>query len=333
MPHHWTKELSLAYRTPQDLFDAGLINKEDVPSLTPILKRYQFLLPRYYAKLIDRTDPHCPIRLQAIPSAQEAAQAPEWEQDPLSDLHHQPAPHVTHRYRDRALIHLTPNCSMYCRYCFRKTLLNDLKADLFGGEISSAILYLRDHSEIREVIFSGGDPLMSPDKTLSKVLAEINQIPSVKRVRFHTRVPVTFPNRITEDLLSSLSVFSGKKILVTHFNHPRELTPESINACRKLSSALVLLNQSVLLKGVNDKVEVLEKLSGELFETGILPYYLHHPDQSQGTQHFDVSRAQGLEIYRSLKSRISGYLVPRYVVDEVGRPYKKDVCDQSSVPV
>ena len=326
MESQWEKEWSMSLRTPQDLATAGIIASSQIADFEKVLGRYQLAIPRYYAELIDRKNPRCPIRLQAIPSLEELTERDSESEDPLQDLLHRPAPLVTRRYNDRVLIHPTSNCSMYCRYCFRKTLLNELKVDLFGGSLKQAIDYVGAEPEIREVIFSGGDPFMLPDRTIADTLERLGDFPHVKRIRFHTRVPVTFPMRVTPILTQALSRARTPVIVVTHFNHPKEITRGSRSACRLLrEGGALLLNQSVLLRGVNDCENTLRELSELLFSERILPYYLHHPDASKGTAHFSVSIEEGLAIYRKLKASTAGYLVPRYVIDTVVDPYKLSV--------
>jgi len=322
----WREELGRSYRTAEDLAREGFIREDERASYEPLLARYKFLLPRHYAALIDHNDAHCPIRRQAIPSPRELEKRRELKADPLNDLEHRPTPRLTHRYRNRALLHLTQNCSMYCRYCFRKTLLNELSDDFFRGALDDALAYLTRTPEIEEVILSGGDPLLVSDANLGAALSRLAAISHIKRLRVHTRVPVTFPIRVTEALASVLSGTRLPVVVVTHFNHPRELTAQSATAAVTLRArGIHLLNQSVLLEGVNDNVETLSQLSEGLFTLGILPYYLHHPDRAEGTHHFDLSMERGSAIYEALRARLPGYLVPKYVVDIVGVPYKLNV--------
>lgn len=322
----WERELAKSYRSADDLIALGLIRPQEKPRYERVLHRFKFRLTPYYASLIDRDDPQCPIHRQAIPRLDELEDVPGLVSDPLRDLEHEPVGRVTHRYPNRALFHVTPACSMYCRYCFRKSLLNELQTDLFGGRLHEALQYFREHSEIEEVIFSGGDPFLVGDAALSAFRAELEAIPHLKRIRFHTRVPVTFPMRVTETLARSIRSERLPTIVVTHFNHPKEVTPSSALACRLLREAGVhLLNQSVLLAGVNDSAAVLSELMEKVFEAGALPYYLHHPDRAAGTGSFDLPRERGLLLHESLQRRLPGYLVPRYVVDIVGQPYKRSV--------
>lgn len=326
----WQEEWGHSLRTAEDLAAWGLIEERDCALYEPVLKKYRFCLPRYYARLIDSNDRRCPIRLQALPSLEELTPEPSgFRADPLGDLDHRPEARITHRYPNRALLHLTPNCSMYCRYCFRKSLLNELASELFDGDVAPALTYLASHREIEEVIFSGGDPLMASDTALRMVLTRLNSIPHLRRYRIHTRVPVTFPQRITGELIGALSSGSRPLAIVTHFNHPKEVTKEATRALKQLSSVATLLNQSVLLSGVNDSAETLVELCTELYDRGVLPYYLHHPDRASGTAQFAISRERGLALERELRSSLPGYLVPRYVVDLSDRSYKVPVSDLS----
>lgn len=322
----WQEELKSALRSPQDLFQEGLISEEEVLKLEPVLTKYQFLLPKYYASLIDKKNPHCPIRLQAIPSVLEEDETEGFVADPLGDLNHQPKPRLTHRFKGRVLVHLTPNCSMYCRFCFRKTLLNELKPDLFAGSLDEAMEYVEAHHDVEEVIFSGGDPFMTNDSVIAGAMERLKNIPTVLRVRFHTRVPVTFPMRVTDFLVHAINRVEKPVVVVTHFNHPKEMTDEATRAIDVMKNGrFTILNQSVLLRGVNDSFETLALLSRRLFAAGILPYYLHQLDRTQGTSYFEVSPEVGRDIYQKLRSSLSGYLVPRYVQDVVGAPFKSDL--------
>ncbi len=321
----WEQDLAKAYRSPNDLVKLGLISKEQADAVSLVAKQYQFLLSDYYASLIDPNDPDCPIRLQAIPALDEVEVVEREVSDPLQDLKHQPVERVTHRYRNRVLLHLTPNCSMYCRFCFRKTLLNGLKEDLFSGGLEAAFRYLAETVEISEVIFSGGDPFMVTDDQLRRVIAELSGMSHVKRIRFHTRVPVTLPSRVTSGLIEVLGSSRFHPVVVTHFNHPKEITSQAQEAIRSLKQVSLLLNQSVLLKRVNDSVSTLTELSERLFDSGVLPYYLHQLDPSRGTHHFFVEPKEGKRLWERMKEGLPGYLVPRYVVDQVGIPFKKEV--------
>lgn len=320
----WKAELAAALRTAPQLAAAGWIAPAEVPAYERLLERFPLVLPPYYARLIDRTDPRCPIRLQAIPQLRELEDNENREADPLEDFGHRPAPRITHRYAGRALLHLTPNCSMVCRYCFRKSVLSEGKREFFEGEVAQALDYLRRTPGIAEVIFSGGDPFLANETLLGETLAALGEMAHLKRVRFHSRVPVTLPMRVTPAFARLLTRSGKAASVVCHFNHPREITPEATQALAELRAQnLTVLNQSVLLAGVNDSAETLADLSEKLFAAGALPYYLHQMDPAQGTRAFDVPVERGQEIVRDLRERLPGYLVPRYVVDDPARPFKQ----------
>lgn len=290
------------------------------------LSKYKQLVPPYYAALVDPSDPFCPIRRQAYFDPLELDdRRPNSNPDPLGDLKNQPAPHITHRYENRVLLHVTSKCAMYCRYCFRKSLLNDLADEFTGGRISEGLEYIRQTTTIKEVIFSGGDPFTISPRLLGSLIKKLNTFDHLQSLRFHTRVPVTDPERITSRFYKVLSESRLPVVVVTHFNHPKELTEISAQCVSSLFNAkCTVLNQSVLLKGVNDNSQILETLCRGLFyQMRILPYYLHHPDLAEGTAHFDVDISRGKEIFDSLRLKLPGYLVPRYVIDSGDERYKK----------
>lgn len=324
----WQAELREGVRTAEQLANSGLISDSEISAYEALLKRYQLLIPPYYLGLIDRQNPDCPIRKQCVPSLMELESRADRSRDPLGDLKHQPVPQLTHRYRNRALLHLTPNCSMYCRHCFRKTLLTQDKMEFTSTSLGPVLQYLQEHTEIEEVIFSGGDPWMIGDAKIGRILRALSEISSIQRIRFHTRVPVTLPMRVTSGLVESLRSARQPLVVVCHFNHPKELTFMAREACSRLQTVCEsVLNQSVLLRGVNDNADVLSDLSKGLFSTGVLPYYLHLMDRAEGTEHFDVPKAEAVEIYRKLRLNLPGYLVPRLVEDDGGPSFKKIVGD------
>ncbi|MBY0372198.1 KamA family radical SAM protein, partial [bacterium] len=325
-PQDWKQQLANAIRTAPQLVAGGWVAREHEADYAELLERFPMVLPPYYAGLIDRTDPLCPIRRQAIPAPEEMVHADMGKSDPLEDLKNRPAPRITHRYHGRALLHLTPNCSMVCRYCFRKSLLAEGKQDFVGGELKQALEYIANTRTLTEIIFSGGDPFLANENTLIQTLEALGKIPHLKRIRFHSRVPVTLPMRVTKEFAELLTRSGKTTAVVCHFNHPRELTPEAaVCIARMRSAGMTVFNQSVLLSGVNDSAAVLGKLCEGLFELGAVPYYLHHPDPAQGTAHFEISAERGVEIVETLQRQLPGYLVPRYVVDNPDFPYKRCV--------
>jgi lysine 2,3-aminomutase len=316
----WKEQFRLAIRTPRQLAEHGLVSIDALEAQRAewekVAEKYSVFIPLYYAGLIDRENPTCPIRLQAVPRLEELLADDRASNDPLGDFIHRPADRLTHRYQGRALLHLTVNCPMYCRYCFRKSLLNENSEDFFAGGLEEAFGYLQSTPSIEEVILSGGDPLMVTDAALGATLERLGKIAHLRRVRIHTRAPVTMPARVDQGLVEVLKRSPLPVIVVTHFNHPKEATEMAAQACTDLrNSVQLLLNQSVLLKGVNDDVETLRGLSERLFEMGVTPYYLHQLDKAQGTMHFEVPVETGRALHRELRQQLPGYLVPRYVVD------------------
>jgi lysine 2,3-aminomutase len=314
MSNEWKRQLKDALKNENHLLEKRYIQEKDLPIYTEIQQKYEMLVGAHYASLINPQDPNDPILKQAIPSADELKQYPEEDLDPIGDKAHQVTPILVHRYHDRALLFPTFRCPMYCRYCFRKETLNQERVKL-SQDLPKSLAYLHAHPEIKEVILTGGDPLMLGNDQLFDLCAQLKTIPSIERLRIHSRFPVTLPQRIDEILSKGLAQF--KPIyFVTHFNHPREISQDSIRAITYLQSAgIMVLNQSVLLKGVNDQLEVLKDLFEQLLKIQVKPYYLHHPDQTKGTQHFRVSISRGLHLYRQLRGQISGLALPTYVLD------------------
>jgi lysine 2,3-aminomutase len=288
-----------------------------VEGLEAVTERYAMLASDYYLSLIDPNDPDDPIRLQAVPDARELVVAAGERADPIGDHTHGVAELLVHRYPDRALLFPTLRCPMFCRYCFRKVTLNEETIRLRTA-LPAALTYLRSHPEVREVILSGGDPLMLSNTALAGLLAALRTVPSVEHLRIHTRMPVTLPMRV-DGALATLLSRHRPLVLVTHFNHPKELTPEAEAAVRALVDAgVVVLNQAVLLKGVNADSDTLAALFGGLLRWQVRPYYLHHLDLTVGTSHFRVSLDEGIEIVRRLRGRTSGLANPTYVVEIPG---------------
>lgn len=314
----WQRQLTDGARSVGDLAARGLIRPEQLDALGPVGARFEVLVPDHYLRLVDPSDPACPIRLQAVPDLAELASHPAEVTDPIGDGAHSQTPILVHRYRDRALLFPTLRCPMMCRHCFRKVRLNDGQAVSLRADLPEALAYLRAHPEVREVILSGGDPLMLTDRRLDELLASLRAVPSVKMLRLHTRALAALPQRFGEGLGQVLRRHRPVT-LVAHINHARELTPESDAALDVLAAARVpVLAQTVLLRGVNDRPDVLEALLRGLYERGVLPYYVHHPDLVLGTGHLRVSIDAGLELMRSLRGRLPGAAIPTYVIDIPG---------------
>ena len=283
---------------------------------------FRMKITPYYLSLMDPSDPDCPIAKMAVPDIRELTVRPGELEDPTGDesreLNSQPVPRLIHRYPDRALLLPTTRCGSYCRHCFRRRLAGRADQSATEFEISAAIRYIKKHVEIREVILSGGDPLMLYDDALFSLLDRIKKIGHVRVLRIHSRMPVVNPYRITSELVEVLARFRPLW-LVLHVNHPREVTPIAEERWRRLTEfGIPILNQAVLLKGVNDHADTLKELGWRLIESGVQPYYLHHLDLARGIGHFRVSVRKGLRLMRTLQGTLPGYAIPRYVLDIPG---------------
>lgn len=280
-------------------------------------RRFAFAVTRYYLELARPDDPLCPILRQILPDVREIQDQVFPSDDPLAEESHSPVPGLTHRYSDRALWYLTHDCAAHCRFCQRRRKVARPGSGPGRAERRMALDYIKNHKEIREVILSGGDPFTLNDDVLDEILSGLRAIGHVG-LRIHTRMPVTLPSRITDGLVGVLSRHEPITI-VTHFNHVREMTPPATQALRRLRRAgCLLLNQSVLLRGVNDTAAALEDLFVGLLGQGVKPYYLHQCDEVHGVSHFRVHLDEGMELMRRLRSRISGPALPTYVVDLPG---------------
>ncbi|RVD10523.1 MULTISPECIES: KamA family radical SAM protein [unclassified Mesorhizobium] len=311
----WQADVRAGVRHVRDLASLPLSPAERAAAQAAAVN-HKVRAPKAYLDLIDWNDPADPIRAQVIPSPQELEEVEGELDDPIADHDFSPVPRLTHRHADRVLLFPTYQCAVYCRFCFRKESLTSIGRGYTHEALEPALAYIADHPEIREVILTGGDPLSLPDKALAEIFARIEAIPHVRLLRIHTRVPVVLPSRITSGLVAALQ---GRLMVtvVTHFNHAREITGATEVACRTLRQAgFVLLNQSVLLKGVNDSIEALEELCRELmYRLGVKPYYLHHGDLARGMAHRRTTIAQGQALTEALRARLSGICNPVYVLD------------------
>jgi lysine 2,3-aminomutase len=269
----------------------------------------------YYASLIDAHDPACPIRRQCVPHALEAEEVPGDLRDPLGEEANEVAPHLVQRYPDRALLIATDRCSVYCRFCTRSRMVGNGGGTRALSSLEPAFAYLRAHPEVQEVIVSGGDPLIMKSERIAALLAELAAIDSIGNVRVASRTPVTLPQRITPDLCRALRAHPCVW-LMTHFNHPRELSPEARRACALLvDHGIPVMNHTVLLRGVNDDASVLEQLFRGLVRARVRPYYLLQADPVRGTGHLRTPLDVGLEIMAALQGRLSGIALPKFIVD------------------
>ena len=282
------------------------------------LKMLRMAITPYYLSLIDKNNPHCPIRKQAVPSALELHKASADLEDPLHEDSDSPVPGLTHRYPDRVLFLITDQCSMYCRHCTRRRFAGQNDCEVPMQQIDKCIDYVAAHPEVRDVLLSGGDSLMVEDDTLEYIIKRVRAIPHVEIVRLGSRTPVVCPQRITPELCAMLKKYHPVW-LNTHFNTPKEFTPEAAKACAMLADAGIPLgNQSVLLAGVNDCSHVMMELVHGLVKMRVRPYYIYACDPSLGLSHFRTPVSKGIEIMEALRGHTSGFCVPTFVVDAPG---------------
>ncbi len=278
---------------------------------------YPFLASGYYLGLIGKDRKNDPIFKQCFPDARELHRKEELSEDPLSEEMQMPVANLIHRYRDRVVLLVTNKCAVHCRFCFRKRKWKEgnIAEDMDDDNLQEACKYISKHTEIREVLISGGDPLMLPTPRLKKILGSISRIKNIAAIRIGTRIPTVLPMRIDRQIVNMLSAVRGLWIM-THFNHPAELTKESEQACLTLVKAgIPLLNQTVLLKGVNDSAEVLEELFLGLVKIKVKPHYLFHADPVEGSYHFRTGVRKGLEIMKELRPRLSSLGTPIFAID------------------
>ena len=293
-----------------------ILTENEIKEIEEVIKKYPMRINSHYLSLIkEKGDP---IWNQCIPKIDEIRNT-IGEEDPLREENG--IPFLTHRYPDRCLLIVSNTCAMYCRFCTRKRKIGEILKNPSRKDISKAISYIKKHKEIRDVILSGGDPLLLSDKLLEEILIELRKIPHIEMIRIGTRVPCVMPERITENLCNMLKKYNKDPQLYinTHFEHPIEITTESKSACEKLiDSGIPLGNQSVLLKNVNDKPEIFKELNQKLLSIGIKPYYLYQPDLVIGTAHFRGPVKKGLEIIKAIRGFTSGMAVPQFVIDSPG---------------
>ena len=293
-----------------------------LPAGHPLQAQFPVRVPLPFLGRMAKGDPFDPLLLQVFPAMAEASPEPGFETDPLGEAASNPAPGILHKYDGRALLLVTAACAIHCRYCFRRHF--PYQDNLPGKQHwQDSLAYIGADTSITEVILSGGDPLTLSDNYLDWFYRQLADFEHVRRIRIHTRLPVMIPQRVTDNLCRVLANPRFQTIVVIHSNHAREIDDAVINACLALKSAgLTLLNQSVLLKQVNDSADALAALSERLFEAGVLPYYLHLLDRVAGAAHFDVPERQARDLMAALRDRLPGYLVPKLVREQAGAAAK-----------
>ncbi|NQU19175.1 lysine 2,3-aminomutase [bacterium] len=313
---HW--QVKNRIRTEENLSHLIKLTSEEEEGVKKSRGRLSLALTPYWATLMDPDDPNCPIRKQAVPVKLELKTSPHEMNDPCAEDRDSPVPGLVHRYPDRALLLVTEMCFSYCRHCTRRRMVGEDKNILNLNNLDRAVDYIRSNRKIRDVLISGGDPLMLEDNILEEILKKLRSVSQIEFLRIGTRAPVTLPQRITNGLVSMLRKYAPIWISI-HFNHPKEITKRCRFACDILAdSGFPLGSQTVLLKGINDRPYIMKKLMHELLKIRVRPYYIYQCDPSKGISHFRTPVAVGINIMEKLRGHTSGYAVPTYVIDAPG---------------
>jgi lysine 2,3-aminomutase len=314
----WRSQLKHRITTVEELRHWINITPAEETAIAQCVGKYRWSITPYYAALMDRNDPTCAIRQQAVPQLDEFRTFAGAEDDPVGDTVYRKTNRVVHKYPDRIILLVTQACAVYCRHCTRKYHTTDVNGTYF--EQNEAVswepdfAYIEAHPEIRDVLLTGGDPLTYSDAKLEPILARLRQIPHVEIIRIGTRYPVLLPQRITPEFCAMLDRYHPVW-LNTHFNHPKEITPEAAAACdRLLRHGVIVQNQTVLLKGINDSLATMKTLLKDLLKIRVRPYYLYHCDNVTGVSHFATTIAAGRAIMRGLQGEITGFAVPQYII-------------------
>lgn len=316
----WQRALAEAVSRPAELL--ALLGLPDEPACEAMTEPFGLRVPRGFIARMRPGERYDPLLLQVLPDALEAELTPGYDSDPLGEAAAMAAPGLLHKYHGRALLTLTGACGIHCRYCFRRHYPY-ADANPSGQHWEQARTYIAADPSLREIILSGGDPLSLSDARLAELVGELAAIPHVQRLRIHSRLPVVLPERITDAMLSWLTTSRLQTLVVVHANHPNEIDARVGDGLRKLRAAgIPVLNQSVLLRGVNNDADTLSALSEALFAAGVLPYYLHQLDNVQGAAHFAVDDHQARALMVAMRARLPGYLVPRLVRELAGEPAK-----------
>jgi len=310
----WTWQMQHRIRTAEQLSSWVQPTADERRAVALLEDRFHFVITPYYASLMDPNDPECPIRRQVVPRTEELKD-PAGLADPLREVEHSPVKNVIRAYPDRIAFCVNNECALYCRFCLRKRMVGDEEWAMKKRELQEGLAWIQETPEIRDVLLTGGDPLVFSDDRLEWLIAELRQIPHVEIIRLGTRLPVTLPFRVTPALCRMLGRYHPIWVN-THFNHPKELTAEAARACDRLLRAGVPVgNQSVLLRGINDDVDTMKRLCEGLVRMRVRPYYVYQAQLLEGTSHFRVPIERGVEIFRALRGRTSGFAIPMYVLD------------------
>jgi len=321
----WQQALAEAISDPVELLRLLELPPDILPISRTAARQFPLRVPRGYVARMRKGDPTDPLLRQVLPIDAEETEVAGFRSDPVGDLDSMPIPGLLHKYQGRVLLTATGACGIHCRYCFRRHFPYG-NANPASDAWRQALDYIAADSGIAEVILSGGDPLALPDHRLAELAAQLNGIPHLKRLRIHSRLPIVLPERVDAALLAWLKNVPLQKVMVVHANHPNEIGEDTAQALRSLRECgVTVLNQSVLLRGINDSPGILAELSEALFAAGAMPYYLHLLDKVQGAAHFDVPEMDALTIMDGLQRRLPGYLVPRLVRELPGAPAKRPV--------
>lgn len=313
--YHW--QLANRINDVSLLSSIVTLSEKQLQVVKKVGERYRWTISPYYASLMDKHDPYCPIRLQAIPTIFENTDK-EGELDPMHENLTNPAGTVTRRYPDRLIINVTNECAMYCRHCQRRRNIGEEDLPQPAAVIDNSIKYIAENPEIRDVLITGGDPLTMTDTYIENILSQLRKIDHVEIIRIGSRTPVTMPQRITDELVSMLKKYHPLFINI-HVNHPKEITVEAKQACEKLADAGIPLgNQAVLLNGINNDKHIMKLLNHELLKVRVRPYYIFHAKHVKGTTHFNTSVDDGLEIMEYLRGYTSGLAIPTFIINAPG---------------
>ncbi len=314
----WRWQIRNRLSTIEELREYVNLTPDEEKGVKMAQGRFPVAITPYFASVLDPNNPRCPLRRQVIPTAREHLVSAHEMVDPCGEDAHSPVPGVVHRYPDRVLLLPLNMCAAYCRYCTRSRWVGDENEIIFGSRLEGALDYIRKNKRIRDVLISGGDPLLFSDARLDELLGKLRAIPHVEFLRIGTRVPVFLPMRITPALVQAMRKHHPLWISI-HFNHPKEITPEVKAACEMLADGgFPLGSQTVLLKGVNDRPEIIKKLCHELLRIRVRPYYIYQCDPVRGTSHFRTPVSKGLEIIENMRGHTTGYAVPTFVIDAPG---------------
>jgi EF-P beta-lysylation protein EpmB len=320
--YDWKNSLAQAIRDPAELLKILELPDRLLPNAISAAKSFPLRVPHSYLNRIKRGDPNDPLLRQILPLGDELENVAGYNHDPVGDLAAQQYPGLLHKYHGRALLVTTGACGIHCRYCFRRNYPYSASNPL-QDHWPAVIDYLHTNTEINEIILSGGDPLSLSDRRLAKLVSDLEQIPHLRTLRIHTRLPIVLPQRVNQELLRWISATRFKVVLVVHVNHANEIDLDVKRAMAELKKTdLTILNQSVLLKDVNDSTVALKQLSLTLFDANILPYYLHQLDKVSGAAHFAVSDQSAIKLIDELRQQLPGYLIPQLVQELAGEPNK-----------